>query len=79
MLDTLACSLQWSAWEVIFMHLYATRRLPYIGDSEAFATPANALRVLLWTAAIPLVRGVHFCERSSCPFSTAKQALSELN
>jgi Delta7-sterol 5-desaturase len=42
------------------MHLYATRRLPYIADSEAFATPANALRVLLWTATIPLVRGVHF-------------------
>ena len=75
----LACSHQWSAWEVIFMHLYATRRLPYIADSEAFATPANALRVLLWTAAIPLVRGVHFCECSSCPFSTAQKAPGEQN
>jgi len=53
-------TLQWSAWEVIFMHLYATKKLPYMSDADAFSSPANIARSLLWTAAIPLFRGLHF-------------------
>ena len=53
-------TLQWSAWEVIFMHLYATKKLPHMPDAEAFSNPANIARTVLWTAAIPLFRGLHF-------------------
>jgi hypothetical protein len=52
--------LQWSGWEVIFMHLYATKRLPCIMDAEAFSSPANIARMVLWTLAIPVWRSTHF-------------------
>ena len=53
-------TLQWCGWEVVFMRLWASGRLPFIADADAFATPANALRMLLWTALVPLWRGLHF-------------------
>jgi hypothetical protein len=52
--------LQWTVWETIFMHVYATGRLPHIRDSEAFSTAGNIARMLFWTAAIPIFRGCHF-------------------
>ena len=53
-------TLQWTAFEVIFIWLWATGRLPYVADADALATPGNVARMVLWTAAIPLWRGFHF-------------------
>jgi sterol desaturase/sphingolipid hydroxylase (fatty acid hydroxylase superfamily) len=52
--------LQWSGWEVLFMHLYATGKLPCIIDADAFASPANVARMVLWTLVIPVWRSTHF-------------------
>merc|ERR1719499_1555111 len=53
-------ALQWTAWEVIFIRMYATGKIPHIADSEAFATPGNIARMILWTFGVPLVRDIHF-------------------
>ena len=52
--------LQWTAFEVIFMRLWATGRLPYIADAEALATPGNIARMVLWTLFVPAWRDFHF-------------------
>ena len=36
-------ALHWTAWEVILVHCYATGKLAFISDAEAFATPAAAV------------------------------------
>lgn len=52
--------LQWTAWEAIFMHCYATGRLPYITDEESFGTWWGlALFVLSWFW-VALWRDLHF-------------------
>lgn len=58
-------TLQWTVWEVIFVHLYATKKLPCIRDHEVLLSPANLARVVLWTLAIPVWRSTHFyfCHR----------------
>eukprot|EP00501_MAST-03F_sp_TOSAG23-6_P000030 GSMAST32.ASY1.ANO1.31.1 assembled CDS len=53
-------TLQWTAWECGFMHLYATGKLAYVSDAELFSTPSNAARTLIFTAAVPVWRGLHF-------------------
>lgn len=40
-----------------YPHL-ADKKFPYIEDSQAFATPANVIRMLFWTAFVPLWRGL---------------------
>ena len=60
LLFTTLGTLQWTAFEVIFVWLWATGRLPYVADADALATPGNVARMVLWTAAIPLWRGFHF-------------------
>lgn len=52
--------LQWTVWEVFFIYAYATGRLPYIRDREAFATVSNAVIMVLFTLAVPVWRGLHF-------------------
>jgi len=52
--------MNWTAWEVLFLHLYATGKLPYIADHEALVSPGNIARTLLWTALIPVLRSFHF-------------------
>ena len=52
-------TIQWSVWEIIFMHLWGSGKLPYIKD-EDFFKPAMLLRTIGWTLAIPLWREFHF-------------------
>ena len=54
-------TIQWSVWEIIFMHLWGSGKLPYIKDADFF-TPAMLLRTIGWTLAIPLWREFHFCK-----------------
>ena len=53
-------AIQLGLWEALFMHCYATGKLDYIKNEEAFATPENAFRMVFFTLAIPLYRSVHF-------------------
>lgn len=52
--------LQWTAWEAGFLHLYATGKLPFVSNTEAFTSPGNIARMLFWTAVIPVFRSTHF-------------------
>ena len=49
-------SVQLGLWEALLMHCYATGKLEYISNEEAFATPGNIARVVFWTLAVPLYR-----------------------
>ena len=46
--------------EAGFLFMYATGRLPYIADSEAFSSWSNAARMIGWSLGVPLFREVHF-------------------
>jgi len=37
---------QWTAWEVCFMHAYATGKLPYVSDAEVMSSPIEMVRQL---------------------------------
>lgn len=50
---------QWCAWEAAYMHLWATGRLPYAPDAEAFSA-ARLPWTLAWVAAVPVWRAFHF-------------------
>ena len=53
-------ALQWAVWECIFVHCYATGRLPYIPDAELLSSPAAATNLLAVFFLVPLYREVHF-------------------
>eukprot|EP00747_Dinoflagellata_sp_TGD_P073023 gnl/TRDRNA2_/TRDRNA2_157723_c0_seq1.p1 gnl/TRDRNA2_/TRDRNA2_157723_c0~~gnl/TRDRNA2_/TRDRNA2_157723_c0_seq1.p1 ORF type:complete len:555 (+),score=63.62 gnl/TRDRNA2_/TRDRNA2_157723_c0_seq1:22-1665(+) len=66
-------TLQYSFWEVVCVHLFATGKMPHISDAEASAallapfsgsfTSEQAgicFRLLFWTAVIPVWAGAHF-------------------
>ena len=58
---TLLGTLQATAWECIFLYLYATRRLDYIDDADILMSVGDAARFLAWTLFIPIWRSLHFC------------------
>jgi sterol desaturase/sphingolipid hydroxylase (fatty acid hydroxylase superfamily) len=49
-----------SLYECMFMHLWATGKLPYISNQELLTSPIAILRVLFWTIMIPNFREIHF-------------------
>eukprot|EP00039_Didymoeca_costata_P001955 m.56557 g.56557 ORF g.56557 m.56557 type:complete len:445 (-) comp11044_c0_seq2:97-1431(-) len=53
-------ALQWTAWEVVFMHAFANGYLPYISDKDSFSSPGNILRMIGYTILIPVWREFHF-------------------
>eukprot|EP00036_Acanthoecidae_sp_10tr_P012435 CAMPEP_0206285448 /NCGR_PEP_ID=MMETSP0106_2-20121207/103_1 /ASSEMBLY_ACC=CAM_ASM_000206 /TAXON_ID=81532 /ORGANISM="Acanthoeca-like sp., Strain 10tr" /LENGTH=438 /DNA_ID=CAMNT_0053715965 /DNA_START=24 /DNA_END=1340 /DNA_ORIENTATION=+ len=53
-------ALQWTAWEVLFVHMWATGKLGYVSDQEVISSPRAALATLAWLVAIPVWRGAHF-------------------
>eukprot|EP00041_Stephanoeca_diplocostata_P013847 m.246154 g.246154 ORF g.246154 m.246154 type:complete len:433 (+) comp19488_c0_seq2:184-1482(+) len=52
--------LHWTAWEVLFVHMYATGKLPYVADEEILRSPVNIAMLVAWTLFIPVWRGMHF-------------------
>ena len=56
----LVFAVQLGLWEALFMNCYATGKLDYIKNEEAFSTPENIFRMVFFTLAIPLYRSVHF-------------------
>ncbi len=53
-------ALQWTAWEAIVLHCYATGRLGYVTDAESFGTRAGQLKFVACCFLVPLWREVHF-------------------
>eukprot|EP01116_Phalansterium_solitarium_P023963 TRINITY_DN863_c0_g2_i2.p1 TRINITY_DN863_c0_g2~~TRINITY_DN863_c0_g2_i2.p1 ORF type:complete len:484 (-),score=157.39 TRINITY_DN863_c0_g2_i2:438-1889(-) len=51
---------QWTAWEVGFVRMYATGTLPYISDRQAFSSIGNVAYTLFCAAAVPAWRELHF-------------------
>jgi len=51
---------QWTIWEVVFMRAWATGRLPYLHDDQAFGTLSGALTLVLSFWWVPLWRSWHF-------------------
>jgi len=51
---------QFTVWEAIFLHCYATNRLPYLSDEQAFSTPWNTTMFILAAFWVPLYREFHF-------------------
>ena len=60
MFYTLLGVMQFTVWEAIFLYCYATDRLPYISDAEAFSSPWNIAWFCLAAFWVPLYRNVHF-------------------
>ena len=52
--------LQWTAWEMIMVHLYATGRIGYQKDSEIFRSPWEFIKFFLAAICVPVYREVHF-------------------
>jgi len=52
--------IQWTAWELVFVNIFANNKLYYIKDEEAFSSWENIVRMIAWTIAIPLWREFHF-------------------
>ena len=52
--------LQWTGWEALVVRAYASGRLPYLRDDEAFGTLAGGLNLLLSFFWVPLWRSWHF-------------------
>jgi sterol desaturase/sphingolipid hydroxylase (fatty acid hydroxylase superfamily) len=50
----------WTGFENVFAYLWATNRLPYMADAEAFSTRAGQLRFALGLILTPCWREVHF-------------------
>lgn len=52
--------LQWTAWELALVHMFATKKAPYMPDDELFASLENFLPTLCWVLALPVFRDFHF-------------------
>ena len=52
--------LQYTAWEAIILHCYATGRLPYLDNQEVASSFCNIAFFVLSFFFVPLFRGVHF-------------------
>ena len=52
--------LQWSVWELSFVHMFATGKAPYMPDDQLFASWRNFLPTLCWVLALPVFRDFHF-------------------
>ena len=53
-------ALQWTLWEVVVLHCYATGRLGYVSDKESFSTWSGTLKFVAWFFLVPLWREIHF-------------------
>ena len=60
MFYTMLGVVQFTVWEAIFVHCYATNRLPYLTDQQALSSPWNMALFLLAAFWVPLYRdGLH--------------------
>ena len=57
---TVLGAVQWTAWECVFVRLWATGKLPYVADADVFATWPGVARAALWALLVPVLRELHF-------------------
>ena len=50
--------LQWALWECIFIHCYASGKIPY--SHVSLESTTGILKLLAWCFAVPLYRDIHF-------------------
>jgi hypothetical protein len=50
----------WTGFENVFAFLWASGRLPYMSDAEAFSTPLGMAKFAAALVGVPLFREVHF-------------------
>lgn len=56
-------ALQWTGWEVMMLHCYASGKMPYLSNEEAFSSSSllyGVLHFVAWSVTIPIFREVHF-------------------
>eukprot|EP01065_Artemidia_motanka_P025134 TRINITY_DN3001_c0_g1_i1.p1 TRINITY_DN3001_c0_g1~~TRINITY_DN3001_c0_g1_i1.p1 ORF type:complete len:438 (+),score=73.36 TRINITY_DN3001_c0_g1_i1:66-1379(+) len=53
-------ALQWTAWECVFAHLYATGKVDYLRDGEAFGTATGIIQTTALILLVPVFREIHF-------------------
>ena len=53
-------AVQWTAWEAVFVHCYASGKMPFIPDSEALKPENIVQQFVVWCFLIPIYREVHF-------------------
>jgi sterol desaturase/sphingolipid hydroxylase (fatty acid hydroxylase superfamily) len=53
-------ALQWTIWEVVVLHCYATGRLGFVSDKESFSSWYGILKFISWFFLVPIWREVHF-------------------
>ncbi len=53
-------AVQWSAWEIMYAHMFATGRQPFMSDDAITASWGNIVRFVLWSLFTPIYRQVHF-------------------
>ena len=58
MFYTMLGVVQFTVWEAIFVHCYATNRLPYLTNQQALSSPWNMALFLLAAFWVPLYRDV---------------------
>ena len=58
MFYTMLGVVQFTVWEAIFVHCYATNRLPYLTNQQALSSPWNMSLFLLAAFWVPLYRDV---------------------
>jgi hypothetical protein len=51
---------QWTVWEVCFVYAYATGRLGYVSDADAFSCWQEGARTIAAILFVPLWRDFHF-------------------
>ena len=60
MFYTLLGVVQYTVWEVVFMYCYATGRLPFMSDQQAFSSTWGTTLFCLAAFWVPLYREFHF-------------------
>jgi len=52
--------LQWTLWEVLFVHCYATNKIGYVSDAQLLSSPMEIIKLCFWILFVPFYRDVHF-------------------
>ena len=53
-------TLQWTFWEVLFIHCYATNKIAYVSDAQILSSPIEMGKLCFWILFVPFYREVHF-------------------
>ena len=52
--------LQWTLWEVLFVHCYATKKIGYVSNAQVLSSPMETVKLSFWILFVPFYRDLHF-------------------